>query len=439
MHIKELSGRRVGILGFGREGQATLRAIENYAPGCDVTVLDRNPQVRAGTCRSRTGPEYLRGLDEFDTLIKSPGIPPLPEVEAVRDRLVSPTQLFIDSIASTGATVIGVTGSKGKSTTSTLIYEILKTAHRTTYLVGNIGKPALDYLPCAVEDTVFVQELSSYQLLDVRSSPHVAVITAFFPEHLDYHGSLEAYKHAKMQITRFQRSDDLVFYNGKSPDALEIARAGRARLIPFTAEDAPLPVEETRLRGSHNASNMAAAYQVCTHLGVPRSACTAVFHRFPGLPHRLQSLGTYSDIEWVDDAISTTPESTIAALDALGDRVATLILGGQDRGSDFRALGERVAASEVGTVILFPETGSRIRLAIAAALAATPLEESPRGSRLSFHEAGDMETAVRTGRETTPPGSICLLSTASPSYNMFRDFEAKGDEFARCVRGESER
>src|SRR5205823_6099521 len=121
--------------------------------------------------------------------------------------------LFFDSIRSTGARVIGVTGSKGKSTTSSLIYGVLKAANRTTYLVGNIGKPALDYLACAVAETLFVQELSSYQLMDLRASPQIAVITAFFPEHLDYHGSLEAYRQAKMQISRFQTSDDTAFYN----------------------------------------------------------------------------------------------------------------------------------------------------------------------------------------------------------------------------------
>lgn len=434
MHIRELGGHRIAILGFGREGQATARALESYAPGCEITVLDRNPQVRAGQYPCRAGDGYLAGLDEFDWIVRSPGIPPQPELERVRPRLISPTQLFFDTIRPTGAQVIGVTGSKGKSTTSSLIYEILKAANRTTYLVGNIGKPALDYLACAVADTLFVQELSSYQLADVTTSPHIAVVTAFFPEHLDYHGSLEAYKQAKMQITRFQRGDDVVFYNGRSPEALEIARAGHGRPVPFTAEDAPVPMEETHLLGSHNASNIAAAYKVCTYLGVARGTCLAVIHRFRGLPHRLQSLGTHHGIEWIDDAISTTPESTIAALDALGDRVCTIILGGQDRGSDFRHLGERVAHSGIRHVILFPDTGPRIRAAIEAALAAhQPPSENPAGG-LALYEAADMPTAVRFARAKTSPGTLCLLSTASPSYNMFKDFEAKGDAFARCVR-----
>jgi UDP-N-acetylmuramoyl-L-alanine---L-glutamate ligase len=430
MHIKELSGQRVAILGYGREGQATVRALQSYARGCDITLLDRNPDLRPGDYPARTGPDYLSHLDPFDVIVKSPGIPPCPELEAVRGKLVSSTQIFFDSIRNTGALVIGVTGSKGKSTTSSLIYEILKADDRTTYLVGNIGKPALDYLPCAVADTLFVQELSSYQLMDLTTSPRVAVVTAFFPEHLDYHGSLEAYRNAKAQITRFQAAEDVAFYNGRSPGALEIARAGEGRLIPFTAEDAPLPIGETRLRGSHNASNIAAAYKVCTYLGVGRETCLSVFRRFQGLPHRLQSLGVHHEIEWIDDAISTTPESTVAALDAVGERVCTVILGGQDRGFDFRVLGERIAASAVRHVILFPDTGPRIRAAIEGALAA----DGERPAAPAFHEAPDMATAVRTARERTTPGSVCLLSTASPSYNMFRDFEAKGSEFQRCVR-----
>ncbi|HEU4751772.1 MAG TPA: cyanophycin synthetase, partial [Armatimonadota bacterium] len=202
-----------------------------------------------------------------------------------------------------------------------------------------------------------------------------------------------------------------------------IAGESPGLLVPFRPSDAPLPLDETHLIGEHNLGNIAAAYKVGRHLGVPDAACLSAFREFRGLPHRLQSLGVHHGIEWVDDAISTTPESTIAALDALGERVATLLLGGQDRGYDFTALGRRIAASAVKDAILFPDTGPRIRAAIEAA-----------GAPVRFHPAGEMETAVRIARQVTPPGAVCLLSTASPSYNLWTNFEAKGDAFAAAVR-----
>jgi UDP-N-acetylmuramoylalanine--D-glutamate ligase len=422
MHLRDLNGKRVCILGFGREGRATLRALERHAPGAEATVADRNPEVRAPERPLQTGPDYLRDLDRFDVVVKSPGIPPAPEIEAVRERLTTPTQLFFDSLAGTGARVIGVTGSKGKSTTSSLIHAVIQAGGRESYLVGNIGEPALDYLERAGKEVLFVHELSSYQLLDLTVSPPVAVVTAFFPDHLDYHGSLGAYLEAKKHLCRFQREEDVTFYNGRSPECAAIAGESAGLLVPFRPSDAPLPLAETHLIGEHNLGNIAAAYKVGRHLGVPDEACLSAFRQFRGLPHRLQSLGVHHGVEWVDDAISTTPESTIAALDALGDRVATLLLGGQDRGYDFTGLGRRVAASRVEHVILFPDTGPRIADAILSA-----------GAFVTLHHAADMPSAVRLARAHTRPGTVCLLSTASPSYNLWANFEAKGREFQACI------
>src|SRR5581483_5277832 len=160
------------------------------------------------------------------------------------------------------------------------------------------------------------------QLMELTASPHIAVITSFFPEHLDYHGSLEAYMEAKKHITRFQTADDMVFFNASMEGAAEIAKEGAGRKIPFSADECPIDITETKLIGEHNRSNIAAACMVAAALGVDRDTALKAVKTFEGLPHRLQSLGVHHGFEWVDDAISTTPESTIAALDALGDRVA---------------------------------------------------------------------------------------------------------------------
>jgi len=441
MRISELNHRRICILGFGREGQATLRALEKYAPDADITIADANPEIRDTRYEIRAGTGYLQHLDDFDAIIKSPGIPPSPQLKAQSSKLMSATQIFLDSIADSGALVIGITGSKGKSTTTTLIFEMLTAGGKDAHLVGNIGVAVLDFLEQAKPGTIFVLEMSSYQLMDLTRSPHIAVVTAFFPEHLDYHGSIDAYKEAKKHITRFQAKNDCVFYNALFSETKEIAEESPGTKIPFTSADAPLPLSETHLLGEHNLGNMAAAFLVAQHLGIPKEACLQVLRTFPGLPHRLQRLGVYHGIEWVDDAISTTPESTIAALRALGNRVRTIILGGQDRGNDFAELGRVIAGSTIEHVILFPGSGPRIRAAIEAA-----------GTRVTFHDATSMEEAVELAKQHTrssklPPSprlrgagkarslpSIVLLSTASPSYGMFKNFEEKGHMFQKYIR-----
>lgn len=437
MKITELAGKNICILGYGREGRAMIAALENYAPDCEITIADQNADIDIHSSKhwKQVGTGWLENLHKFDVIIKSPGIPPssLP-IAHLRSRITSSTQIFLDTIKDSGSTVIGVTGSKGKSTTSSLIYEILKTRNqkpetRNIVLAGNIGEPAIAHIADAKPDTIFVLEMSSYQLMDLTTSPQIAVITSFFPEHLNYHGSLEAYLDAKKNITRFQKDGDLVFFCSSSPGASEIAKEGGGTKIPFSAEDAPVNISETQLIGDHNLSNIAGAFTVATKLGIPRNQAIEVIKTFQGLPHRLQSLGIHHGQEWIDDAISTTPESTIAALDALDNRVETIILGGQDRGNDFTALGSRIKDSSVGNVILFPGSGPRIKEAIVDAEA-----------QVEFFEAASMEEAVAIAKKVTtgrtPLGHpIVLLSTASPSYGMFKNFEEKGDVFKKAIEG----
>jgi UDP-N-acetylmuramoylalanine--D-glutamate ligase len=264
--------------------------------------------------------------------------------------------------------------------------------------------------------------------MNLTTSPHIAVVTSFFPEHLDYHGSVDAYLEAKKHITMFQTGKDAVFFNEQSSGAIEIAKEGHGRKIPFSHHDAPVSLDETSLIGQHNLSNISAATKVAQELGVKDGIIVNAIKKFEGLPHRLETLGIYKGMEWVDDAISTTPESTIAALDALDNRVTTLILGGKDRGYDFTELGKRIASSSVVNVILFPGSGPRIKEAIIKA-----------GALVEFFDAETMEDAVNIAKKVTggrtPLGHpIILLSTASPSYGMFKNFEDKGDQFKALVK-----
>lgn len=429
MRIEELNGKSVCILGYGKEGKAMVKAIETFAPQAEVTVADQNEEavkeLQGTRHKTQVGDTWLSHVYDFDVVIASPGISP--SLISDISQLTSPTQIFFDTVEDSGAMIIGITGSKGKSTTSSLIAAILRAAKKDVHLVGNIGEPSIAHLRDANKNTIFVHELSSYQLMRLTKSPHIAVVTSFFREHLDYHGTEEAYIEAKMRITRFQKPDDIAFFPENSPGAAAIAAQGEGRKIPYGIEDAPVQLNETKFIGEHNLLNIAGACKVAKELGVSEAICIATIKTFLPLPHRLQSLGMHHELEWIDDAISTTPESTIAALDALGDRVRTIILGGQDRGSDFTELGKRIAASPIHTVILFPGSGPRIKQAIEAAQA-----------KVTFFDADSMERAVEIAkRETKPmasePAPIVLLSTASPSYGMFKNFEEKGEIFKKAI------
>ena len=267
MLLRDLAGKKVCIIGFGREGQSVLKALSDV--DCKLTIADQNEKLKVenGKCSIQSGESYLDDLERFDVIIKSPGVPPK-LVEHVKDKITNSTQIFLDEVTTKGSTVIGITGSKGKSTTVSLIYEVLKEAGKDVQLVGNIGNPTLDALEDAKENTLFVQEMSSYQLMDLTISPHIAVVTSFFPEHLDYHGSLEAYKDAKKHITQFQAKDDIVFYDEASGGSKEIAEESPGTKVPYSTDDAVIGLHDTNLIGSHNLKNIAAASAVAKHLGI---------------------------------------------------------------------------------------------------------------------------------------------------------------------------
>ena len=443
------------VFGLAREGAATLRFLLREKAGariraCDCKPLDGlSPPVQE-LLRAHPGIElfcgqdHVRAFDDCTAVVKSPGIPPhLPLLESARRRgavVTSATNIFL---AANQGRVIGVTGTKGKSTTASLIAGILKEAGHKAVLAGNIGAPALDALPARPDRGIAcVLELSSYQLEDVAGRIDMAVLVNLFPEHLDYHRGFENYRKAKLNILSCIPDEGAVVYNCRFPEFARAMADLRCAALPFgEPPDAIvsktvvcrglsiMPVDEIPLLGAHNQLNVLCAARLALHLGIEPRAIRSAVRRFKALPHRLESVGTFRGIQFVDDAISTTPESTLAALEALGPNVGTLILGGTDRGYDFRALARRVLELNIPAVILFPESGQRIWDEIERRH-----KELAGNFRLPQHRrVTGMPQCIEAAYELTPVGRICLLSTASPSYSVFENFEDKGRQFKDCV------
>jgi UDP-N-acetylmuramoyl-L-alanine---L-glutamate ligase len=425
MTIHDLNHRSICILGYGREGQSVVRALEKYAPDTKVTIADANENIerknyQLSIINYQLGDDYLDNLDTFNIIIKSPGIHPSSKLKALSSKLTNATQIFFDTVQEKGSIIIGVTGTKGKSTTASLITSMLKHTGKDAHLVGNIGVPVLDFIEKAKQGTIFVQELSSYQLGDVTSSPHIAVITSFFPDHLDYHKSLDVYRDAKKHITEFQKEEDIVFF---AEGTEEIAHESIGTKHLYSEKDSPVRIEETKLIGMHNQRNIAGAWRVVEYLGIEKADAIDAIKNFEGLPHRLENIGMHHGATWIDDAISTTPESTIIALQAIPE-VDIFICGGQDRGYNFAELGKAIDRSFIKTIILFPDSGAKIKASIS-------------NESINFLDANNMEEAIQMAKQKIQnskfkiQNSSVLLSPASPSYNMFKNFEEKGNLFKK--------
>ncbi|OGG56615.1 UDP-N-acetylmuramoylalanine--D-glutamate ligase [Candidatus Kaiserbacteria bacterium RIFCSPHIGHO2_02_FULL_55_20] len=387
------------ILGYGKEGKAT-----------EAYLRKAYQQLELKTADEAQNPNYLNQQDGCDIIIKTPGIPK----EKVRRHYVTATNIFFSRFP---GTIIGITGSKGKSTTASLIYAILKEAGLSVQLAGNIGLPMLEILSGANEKSIAVVELSSYQLDDIEYSPHIAVVTNLFPDHMDYHTSLERYYSAKRNITKFQNSRDVFIYNKNIPELRNWVKNSRAKSVLF-AQKLPLKKSEIPLLGEHNLDNVRAAVAVAKQFRIPEKIAARAIKAFKSLPHRLDLVGEFKGIRFYDDAISTTPESTIAALRAVSG-IGTIFLGGFDRGYDFTELEKEIRAQKIKNIVLFPETGKRMFAA---------------RSGLNILETQNMEEAVRFAYEHTEAGSAAILSCASPSYGLWKNFEEKGDLFADIVR-----
>ena len=393
------------IVGYGKEGQVTKKYLKKYYPKLKIGIADM-----------KQGNNYLDKQKNYDIAIKSPGI----KKELVTIPYTTATNIFLSKITGQNM-VIGVTGSKGKSTTSSLIYAILKEAGKDVVLLGNIGKPMLEALLYPVKkNTIFVLELSSYQLDDITFSPDIAVVTNLFPEHMDFHSGIENYYSAKKNIIHFQNKENYFVYNPELKKMGEWLKTYHGKAIPF-AKNIPLKNSEIPLIGEHNRNNIKAAVSVARILHIPDITIKKAAKKFKGLPHRLEFIGEFKGITFYDDAISTTPESTIMALKSLPN-VDTIFLGGEDRGYNFSQLEKTIKKYHIRNVVLFPDSGNKII-------------KHTKG--FNILKTKNMKDAVAFAYKHTKKGGVCLLSCASPSYSLWKNFEEKGEQFKKFVKNQA--
>lgn len=427
--------KKVLILGFGREGKSTYKLMRDLLPEQVIYIADLNlVEVDDENVKIISGENYLENLDDYDLIVKTPGIS-LRNVEVAREKITSQTALFLKFFH--GKTV-GITGTKGKSTTSSLIYAILHEQGVSCRLLGNIGVPVFDYIEEINDETVVVLEMSSYQLEFVRNSPNIAIYLDIFEEHLDFHGSLENYALSKANIFKFQEPEDDFLYGYDNLYLRDLVRREKPKSKQYrvSLEDNQVEIylanekvyfgdtevynanDARKLPGKYNLSNIMFALGVAKILNLDLAKARETINNFQPLKHRLEYFGEYAGVKYYDNAIATIPEATIVAIVALGD-VDTLIIGGKDRGVDFSAFIEYLNNSKIRNVICMPTTGMRIGQKINAE---------------KVHFAKDMREAVRLAKMLTEPGKSCLLSPAAASYDFYKNFEEKGDEFQKLVK-----
>jgi len=400
--FKLLGVETVLILGYGKEGQTTKKYLKKYHPNLKIGVADE-----------KQGKNYLKKQNEFDIAIKTPGI----RKELIKIPYTTATNIFFSKVLGKNI-VIGITGSKGKSTTSSLIFEILKMAGKNVTLLGNIGDPMLEILLNPVKkNQIFVLELSSYQLDDIKFSPDIAVVTNLFPEHMDYHGNIKNYYQAKKNIINSQSKNDFIVYNPENGEVVRWLKNYIGKAIPFS-KNIPLEDGEIPLIGEHNKDNIKAAVSVARILNISDKKIKKAIKNFKGLPHRLELVGQFKGITFYNDGSSTNPESAILAIKALKN-IDTIFLGGEERRFVFSELEKTIKNHHIKNIALFPNNGDK-------------MIKNKKG--LNILKTRHMAEAVAFAYKHTQKGKICLLSGGSPSYSLWKNFEEKGKQFRLLVK-----
>ena len=429
--LNRLRGKRILVLGFGREGKSTLRFLDKYLPGAVVAVADKN--AMEGVTISGEG--YLEAMYDYDIVIKTPGIS-LKDFDTKDVEITSQTDLFLGQFH---AQTIGITGTKGKSTTTSLIYHLLKSSGHDAILTGNIGIPCFDIMEDIQPESIVVYELSAHQLEYVHNSPRVGVLLNIFEEHLDHFGSMQRYAGAKLNIMRYMGEDDTAVIH---ETLMEEAWSLFVNNIVFSLFDIDDLVDRTALPllGEHNLMNVKAALLACYAYGVDIRELVPYLYTFKPLEHRLEPVGTFGGVTFVNDSISTIPQAAISACEALG-RVDFLLLGGFDRGIDYQPLADYLKEHPVPHLLFTGKAGERMMQLITkvpelvegreGSTQKAKVPEPVEGPVLSQYSS--MEEAFAYLAAHAKPGDVCLLSPAASSYDQYKNFEERGRKFKQLA------
>ncbi len=393
----KVNGKKILIWGYGREGKSTERLLKECCTPASVEVYE--------------GPR--EGVDEskYDLIFVSPGIKFEEDAPTFDNpKFTSQTEVFLEEY---GKQTVGITGTKGKSTTSSLLYTVLhECSGRPTFLMGNIGKPCFDYIADMTEDSIAVFELSCHQCQRLQAAPHVAVFLNLYEDHLDRYEVMDRYFDAKKGITKHQSEEDYLFLGTEVP-----ALSTRAKVTAI--DPGAVDYYDLRIPGEHNQFNSQFVYEIATKIyGCDGEAVKKALASFTGLPHRLQFAGKIDGIDYYDDSISTIPEATIQACNSVGN-TKTVLVGGMDRGIEYDILIDFMREHQNLNFILAYASGKRIYEAVKELNNTWYVE--------------DLDAQVRLAKEITPAGSAVIMSNAAASYGYFKNFEDRGDYFKQII------
>ena len=439
--FERLNGKKIAILGFGMEGKSTYKFIRKFS-NCLLYILDQKDYSNDELIKNDDNvvvisDGYLDNLDQYDIIIKAPGVILKDiDISSFKDKITSQLELLMEV---NRKNIIGITGTKGKSTTTTLIYEMFKNSEYDAHLLGNIGTPIFDDIDNFKEDSILVIEMSALQLEFVKCSPRVALLLNLFPEHLDHAGTVEHYYENKLNIAKYQEKYDTFVYAYDNDNVLNYI-SGKDFIQDLISvslnDDTHMHIKDhyiyyknkklydidskRNLIGNCNLENIMFALAVAEVYCLKLDTVIDTINNFKPLAHRLEKVGTYKNITYYDDAISTIPASTINAIESL-KMVDSLILGGLDRKIDYKDLIDYLRVSNITNLICMPETGYKIA-------------ESLVTSNKRIYKCETLEAAVKIAKEVTKKDKICLLSPAAASYNKYKNYIEKGNRYQELVK-----
>ena len=444
-YFSSLQNKKVAVLGLGVSNRPLVRLLLEF--GCSVVGCDKTPrenldaevlQLEQMGCKLHVGEDYLEGV-EADVVFRTPGMHPgNPAIVALRSRgaqITSEMEVFFEVCP---CHLIAVTGSDGKTTTTTLISEMLKAAGKTVWLGGNIGTPLLPLVRKMQKEDYAVVELSSFQLMDMTRSPERALITNLAPNHLDIHKDMEEYVEAKKNIFRYQDSQGLLVLNGDNEITASFRGNGITRFFSRQGEayvclkdgviyregQPVLPVADILIPGVHNVENYMAAIAMVEGL-VEDDVVRQVAKTFGGVEHRIELVRVKDGVKFYNDSIASSPSRTIAGLRSFPEKVI-LIAGGYDKHIPYDVLGPEICA-HVKKLFLGGATGEKIRQAVVNCPEYDP-------SALEIVDCGSFEPAVRAAAQAAKPGDVVLMSPASAAFDQFKNFMVRGDYYKKLVK-----